>query len=489
MERKEWKPGQYNSNISRKLYSLVVRCASKVVDNPMEYTCARRNNLADTGIWHHFPGYGYTWIDFAATAPGRLSGVKFNALQTLVWNIVIREENVLARQYNERCMIYPPSASFRAEKGTYLKPGKLIQALFPAMNADAVSEIASILAFELRKLQEIDISNIKISVCPSDVYKMTHHQSGSIGSSCMADKPSYMFDIYFDLDCKIAYLLDDNDLLIGRALLHENVMMNNENKNIKLMDRIYCTNDDVLVQFIEYARQHGYYRKETQSLSCKNYIAPNGEILEHPVLSINAENLQEGYEKVPYIDTFKYYHEQSAILCSEHSNGEEYAVTTFDETNGSDDSQLFAYPFCECYHCGNNENDYELYYLESHNIHVCESCLDDRYTYCDSCDRYVANENIEAINVGKNDEHYCSDCIQEIAMTCDYCGRYVDPDYIETTKDDYNLCIYCYNDHTSTCDECGEVYYHDRTIQNGICDACFEEMEAERIQEELEEDN
>lgn len=485
MERKEWKPEKYNSNISEKLYSLVVKCASNVVDDPLDYACARINSLANTGAWYHFPGYGYTWIDFAAIAPGRLSGIKFNALQTLVWKIALHEENGLARQYNERCIIYPPSTSFRAEKGTYLKPGKLIQALFPAMNTDTVSEIASILALELRKLQEIDTSNIEISDCPSDIYKMTHHQSGSIGSSCMADKPSYMFNIYSDLDCKIAYLLDDDDLLIGRALLHENVTMNNE--NIKLMDRIYYTNNNILIQFIKYARQHGYYKKETQSLSCKNYIAPNGDIVEHPVLSIDAKNLQGRYEKVPYIDTFKYYHKQSAILCNEYSNGEEDAATTFDETNGSDDSQLFAYPSGECYHCGNNENDYELHYLESRDVHICESCLDDMYYYCDNCERYIDHGNIEAIDVGGDDEYYCCECIQEIAITCEHCDRNVDPNHIETTKDDYNLCIHCYSDHTNTCDECGEVYYHDGTVQNGICGACSEKMEEERTQEKMEE--
>lgn len=488
MERKEWKPEKYNSNISRDLYGLIVRCASKVVGNTMEYTCACLNGLAE-GDWYHFPGYGYTWVDFAATAPGRLSGIKFNALQTFVWNIVLREENVLARKYNERCIIYPPSAIFREEKGTYLKPGKLIQALFPAMNTDTVSKVASVLALELRKMQDVDTSNIEISTYPSDIYKMKHHRSGSIGSSCMADKPSYMFDIYFDLDCKIAYLLDNNDLLIGRALLHENVIMNNESKNIKLMDIIYCTNDDILVQFIEYAKQHGYCRKEEQSLSCENYISPNGDIIENPILSISAENLKERYEKVPYIDTFKYYHKQSAILCSKYSNGEECAATTFDETNGRDDSQLFTYSPRECYHCSNNENGYELHYLESHGVHICESCLDNEYYYCDSCDRYVANEDMGSIDVGGNNEYYCYDCIQEIAITCDCCGRNVDPDYIETTKDDYSLCTYCYNDRAVTCIDCGETYYRNDTVQDGICDTCLEKMETERIQEEMEGNN
>lgn len=486
MERKEWIPQKYNSNLSEKLYRLIINCASKVVDNPLDYTCVRPNNLADTGIWYHFSGYDYTWVDFAATAPGRLSGVKFNALQTLVWNIVLREENVLTRQYNERCMIYPPSADFRAEKGTYLKPGKLVQAIFPSLYADTVAKIAGILALELRKLGEIDISNIKTSNYPSDIYEMTHHQSGSIGNSCMADKPSCMFYIYDDI-CKIAYLLDDNDLLIGRALLHENVMINNESKNIKLMDRIYCTNDDILVQFIEYARQHGYHRKEEQSLSCKNYIAPNGDIVENPILSISAENLKERYEKVPYIDTFKYYYEQSHVLCNEYRNGEEYAVTTFDETSGNDDNQLFAYPFRVCAHCSNDENDYEMFYIEQCGEHVCAACLDHRYTYCDGCDRYVSSENMEPMDVGGNDEYYCSECVATSSTHCDYCGRNVDTNYIENTKDDYNLCTHCYSNRTVTCDDCGDTYYRDGTVQNGICDTCFEEMEAERIQEEMEE--
>lgn len=487
MERKEWTPEKYNSNINKKLYSLIVRCASKVVDNPMDYTCARPNNLADTGIWYHFPGYDYTWVDFASTAPGRLSGIKFNALQTLVWNTSWPTKEMLDVEYNETCMVYPCNSKLRAEKGTYLKPGKLIQAIFPGINADTVSEIASILALELRKLQEIDISRIEISDNPSDIYEMTHHQSGSIGDSCMKYKPSYMFDIYFDLDCKIAYILDDIGLLIGRALLHEKVT--HDNQTIKLMDRIYCTNDDVLVQFIEYARKNGYHRKEEQSLSCKNYIAPNGDILEHPILSINAENLQEGYKKVPYIDTFKHYYEQSATLCSEYRNGEEHAVTTFDGTNGSDDNQLFARPFNECSHCSNNENDYEMFYIEQDDEHVCIACLEHRYSYCDSCDRYVSNENMGSINVGRDDEYYCNECIDHIAVHCEYCGCNVDPDYIETTKDDYNLCTYCYIDYTSTCDECGETYYRDSAVQNGLCDTCFEKMEAERIQEEMEENS
>lgn len=477
MERKEWKPEQYNSNISQALHSLVVKCAEKVQSDAVLYLSTKPNNLAE-GIWYHFPGYDYTWIDFASTVPGRLSGIKFNALQTLVWNTSLHEREVLTAEYNETCMIYPSTSSLRVGKGTYLKPGKLIQALFPEMDTDTVAQIASILALELRKLGEIDTSNIKISDDIGKVYTMSFSDHGSIGDSCMADKPSYMFDIYFDLDCKIAYLLDDDGLLIGRALLHKSVTMNNENKSIKLMDRVYCSNDDILVQFIEYAKQHGYHRKEEQNLSCKNYIAPNGDILEYPTLSINAKNLQGGYEKVPYIDTFKYYHEESAILCNKYRNGDELAVTIFDGTKGSDDNQLFAYPFRECYHCNNNENDYELHYLESHDEHVCESCLNNIYDHCDECERYVNNGDMIEIIVGNGSEYYCYDCVQEIAITCEYCSQHVHLDHIRTTEDNYNLCTYCYDNYANTCYECGETYYRDGVVQNGICDTCYEEMEA-----------
>lgn len=498
MERKDWAPEKYNANISVEVYDLIMKCADKVLNNnAVKYSCAQPNNSASSGTWYHFPGYGYTWVDFATTEKGRLSGVKFNVLQTRawhVWDLAFRDEGTLSlnSMYNKACVVKSiMSETFRAEKGTYLKPGKLIQAIFPTVDAGGLNlsaQIASALALELRKMVEIDISNISVSENPSKIYQITHHDSGSIGSSCMADKPACTFEIYDDV-CKIAYLLGDDGVLVGRALLHDNVVIHDTNQTIKLMDRIYCTNDDVLVQFIIYANENGYYQKEVQSLSCKNYISPDGDILEEPILSISAKNLREEYKKVPYIDTFRHYHKQSVTLCSHDWNGEENAVTTFDETNGTDNNHLFTGAPRSCMHCDNNENDCEIIYMNEYDVDVCSYCLGTMYSYCDSCDRYVPNEEMEPINVGRNYEYYCSDCVRAVAVQCDYCGCNVDPDYIETTEDDYSLCSNCYEDQTSTCEHCDKTYYRSYLVYNGICNTCIEEEEEERIKEEMEEAN
>ncbi len=91
---------------------------------------------------------------------------------------------------------------------------------------------------------------------------------------------------------------------------------------------------------------------------------------------------------------------------------------------------------------------------------VCQSCLDDDYFYCDSCDTW---ERVgSATRVGDN--YYCEYCLDRYFFQCEECGDYFrDGRGIDVTNEHGNIlcCPSCADNIAIECNECGDLYHVD----------------------------
>ena len=104
---------------------------------------------------------------------------------------------------------------------------------------------------------------------------------------------------------KMLIMVDDNDLIMGRALLW------NIDDN-KVMDRIYTTNDEEFqYHFKKWAITNGYIYKHEQKWNNTLMFESNGEKIEKQ-LQIKLNSFK--YDKYPYLDTFKFFDRNSGVI-------------------------------------------------------------------------------------------------------------------------------------------------------------------------------
>lgn len=111
----------------------------------------------------------------------------------------------------------------------------------------------------------------------------------------------------------------------------------------------------------------------------------------------------------------------------------------------------------ECSDCG-DIICVDCYRYNAEGYRVCESCIDENYTYCDYCGEYHKNEDVYETN---NDEHICKYCVDDKDnwKVCDECGRAFDSSntsYVMTPLGEY-ICDDCEHKYT-VCDDCGKAY-------------------------------
>lgn len=155
-----------------------------------------------------------------------------------------------------------------------------------------------------------DNSGFRITDKPSKIYAMyvNEERDGSLAGSCM-NGDTHLLEIYddgFNIAC--VYLLDENDDLIGRALLWKdiNIEVDGEWTTGTFMDRIYTYQDHDIQKFQFFARSKGWWSREYQRHEHKrNWISPDGEFLKVRA-EVDTPALFDYDGKMPYIDTFTY---------------------------------------------------------------------------------------------------------------------------------------------------------------------------------------
>jgi len=339
--------------------------------------------------------YGFDYIDVSPSNATRLSGMAKNLRLTS-----------------------EPTAEFRADKGTFIKPGKFLRALFPDVPPDEMSGMAAKLQRHMAKDDDM-FDQLKISNFPSNIYKINHHYSGNLGASCMRHLDSEYFEIYDDSPTTRILYLQKDDKLLARALLHDEVRNIDSGAIFKFMDRVYVCNDNYEEMFFRWAAENGYYRKRYQSYDRLYQVtSPDGSNFEY---NMSIPVMSEQYDKVPFLDTFRYYCSCDGIL---HNDQNHCYEDTLDDTEGnSNDNVITRYEErYSCYHCDDRFHEEDMTYLDGE--YVCDDCRVEYYRYCDACNSYHHRDYVNLVSVdGTCEEYYCDGCLENFTF-CDGCENH-----------------------------------------------------------------
>lgn len=195
------------------------------------------------------------------------------------------------------------------------------------------------------------------------------------------DECSEYFKVYED-NAKMLICVKD-DKLLGRALIWEI-----DGKTY--MDRIYTCMDFLEPQFIDYAQEHKWYRREENSLlsdgDYQYWVGPEDGYKQgyHPELKIVLDKV---YKYMPYMDSFRYYNMFGNSISTIPFSGA-YNLSNTEGYYGEDDDDIaLAY----CAYCDFEERYYiddgpeNLYWSDYNECYYCENCA----IYCDGLNDYV----------------------------------------------------------------------------------------------------
>lgn len=151
--------------------------------------------------------------------------------------------------------------------------------------------------------------------------------TGSLENSCMRGHGDFYYDLDRSDNVDLAYCLNANGELVGRALVWQTV------EGPIVMDRIYGS-DSTIAAFKNYARSMGLYHKEHQSYDAKrDWVRPDGgtATLSFEVDIDMASCISD--ELVPYMDTFCYYGEMPEYLTNSTSSAGSYDGPVYELRN------------------------------------------------------------------------------------------------------------------------------------------------------------
>ena len=137
---------------------------------------------------------------------------------------------------------------------------------------------------------------------------------GTLGNSCMAKKSS-IFNIYTENPemCQLLILLNEEDKLIGRALIWKLKSLNihKSDEEVIFMDRQYSILESDVEKFRNYAKEKGWSYKcynNHHSFGTMNYKGEDKNV------SMTIEVKQKDYRRYPYMDTFRRYNHETGLL-------------------------------------------------------------------------------------------------------------------------------------------------------------------------------
>ena len=146
----------------------------------------------------------------------------------------------------------------------------------------------------------------------SNNYRTENKFGSSLWQSCMTDRMLIMdnlFNIYTKNSevCSLLIMTDESGKLAARALVW-NVSVKQKEKelgNIKFVDRIYSTEDWMVMKIQNWAKENGMARRLTNiGYNCSDIFYDGGKYYEVQMdVSVN----KIYYSAFPYLDTFNYY--------------------------------------------------------------------------------------------------------------------------------------------------------------------------------------
>ncbi len=124
--------------------------------------------------------------------------------------------------------------------------------------------------------------------------------------------------------------------------------------------------------------------------------------------------------------------------------------------------------YVECDYCGVATSETKVESLSGFNY--CPDCLDENFSLCGGCGKYIPNEEKEEL--GKN--CYCEECYEERGL-CDHCGDVCFLDDMREVDGEF-FCQVCFDHNYFFCYSCSEVFPVDdvhNAMGDDYCPDCF----------------
>ncbi len=203
---------------------------------------------------------------------------------------------------NERMLNIDESEYWTSPKRFQVKPGGFISKILKDIHPTDVEKFSNLFRSETSKVR------FSFKVVDADSIKEYYHYSsyasdsgGSLGVSCMKhENTQKLLNLYRDNQdtVKLLIMLNDDGLLMGRSLLWQT-------DNIKVMDRIYTINDELLtLHFKKWATENNYYYKSEQNYYSTLRFEQLDKSAKEFKLSIKLK--KSNLFHYPYMDTFKF---------------------------------------------------------------------------------------------------------------------------------------------------------------------------------------
>jgi len=316
-------------------------------------------------------------------------------------------------------------------KDTKIKLSKILKAIFGIDDSTLLEQYNN----KWKQTYIVDTSSVEVTEDICAIYDATHASSGELGSSCMRYKGEWM-GIYQDVGTKVAYIKDDDDMLLARALFWDDNIVDEDGNVSRVLDRIFSSSQNHTLTLKKWAKE--------------NDITLISDSDDKKYTTIKEHNYN--YDGVPYIDNFCY-SQMSKLTTSDEDGYDDILQSTDGTTEEKDATNISAVVsnYCDCCEESTSE-DLHCTYEDSY---VCETCLDEYYRYCEDVGGYVYHDFCYYI---AGYDYYVKDLDEYFECACDGEMYHID-DAIED-RDTGDL-YYVDNEHGLIQDEETGEWYRD----------------------------
>ena len=201
-----------------------------------------------------------------------------------------------------------------------------------------------------------------------------------------------------------------------RSLVWELTPIGGEGDTLRLLDKVYQTNSNILGDVKDYLAKHHAitHTREHNHLTCGDEgesvsFCPtgSGRTICETEIHVSDYGIDQYY---PYVDSFKYVEESSRSIILSLSPTEDTSHLA-ESTHGG--IQDFSGVGCRCENCGGGVHPDDTIYSERLGQSLCDGCYCDMIVNCDSCSTEMAIGN-DTIYRLPDSTYSCDCCTEEI---------------------------------------------------------------------------
>lgn len=297
-------------------------------------------------------------------------------------------------------------------------------------------------------------------------------QRGSLGNSCMKSKPANYFDIYTKNpeSCKLLIYTDDNDKLLGRALVW--VLDESPTESKYFMDRVYTVGDSDIIKFTNYAKEQNWMHKFYQGASDEYALLFKYDGKDFfGKASVKLENIDFG--NYPYVDTLFFLDEDEKTMSNTATKQCYILGSTYghkekcDSCNGNGLNRCWKCGSTGETHCNYqsgyrycNNGKMQCGYCDGKNTITCRTCRGVGSVKCTDCEgwgewRCQTCNGIGGIGQGRGRRRLpCEDCDSTGKIVCKICKGTAKKECPDCKGSGSSVCTRCNGENGQVCPSC-----------------------------------